>query len=70
MNRAASLYDLSDDDLTQAARRASANAVRKLRAAGLTATGIEPAARISRKVTGSQPSTTSPRRVKATVRGA
>ncbi len=69
MSRAGSLYDLPEDDLAQAARRAAARAVRKTRAAGLTPSGIEPAVSTSRKIAGSPPSTTSPRRAKATARG-
>jgi len=70
MRRTGSLYDLSEDGLAALARRASVRAVRKIRSAGLTPSGIEPAVRGSRKATDSQPSPTSPRRAKATARGA
>jgi len=70
MRRAGSLFDLPDDDLAAIARKASARAVRKLRDAGLTPSGTETAVRNSRKIAGNRPSTTPPRRAKATARGA
>lgn len=70
MRRTGTLYDLPENDLAALARRASARAVRKIRNAGLTPSGIEPAARGNRKATASQLAPAPPRRAKATARGA
>ena len=70
MSRTGSLYDLTDDELAAIARKASAHAVRKIRAAGLTPAGIEPALRGNRKTTGASPVPIPPRRAKTVARGA
>ena len=72
MSRTGSLYDLTDDELATIARKASVHAVRKIRAAGLTPAGIEPAVAVRgrRKNTGVLPVPTSQRRAKAVARGA
>ena len=70
MSRTGSLYDLTDDELAAIARKASVDAVRKIRAAGLTPAGIEPAVRGSRKTAGVAPAPIPPRRAKAAARGA